>query len=248
MKTLLRALLRLFPEDVGGLYRTEMEETFLDGYRASPSPFRFALRELRSILRNGVAVRLGIWMGPRWQGVGPEGEPVGSTFRGRIPWSATAAFSGALDDLRMAVRRLLKSPGFLATSALTLGVGIGATVAMFSILQAALLRALPYPEPEELVLGRATFRGETNPWCSFPDFLSYKEGSQAFEAFAAVLPSLQRYTLTGSDAPERVGIQWVTADFFQALDVAPALGRVFFSEEGEFTGSRVVVFSYGLWR
>ena len=148
----------------------------------------------------------------------------------------------------MALRKLSKSLGFSTAAVLTLAVGIGATVAMFSILEAALLRSLPYPEPGELVLGRATFEGEVNMTCSFPDYVDHKEGSSAFEVMAAVLPPLQRYTLTGKDVPERVGAQWVTADFFDALGVAPAMGRSFIPEEGEPNSSDVVVISHGLWR
>jgi len=117
---------------------------------------------------------------------------------------------------------------------------------MFGILEAGLLRALPYPDPQELVLGRATFEGRMNMTCSFPDYLSHKDGSDAFEVMAAVF-SPQRYTLTGGEAPVRIGAHWVTANFFDALDVRPALGRTFLPEEGEPNGPDVVVISDGLW-
>jgi predicted permease len=151
------------------------------------------------------------------------------------------------DDLRLALRKLSKSRGFTAAAVLTLAVGIGATVAMFGILQAALLRSLPYPDPGELALGRATFQGQMNMTCSFPDYLSHEEGTDAFEVLAAVF-SPQRYTLTGGDVPVRVVAHWVTANFFGALEVAPALGRTFLPEEGEPNGPDVAVISYGLWQ
>jgi putative ABC transport system permease protein len=247
-RILVRALLRLFPEDVDGILRKDMEETFLDGYGASHSPLGFTLRELSSLLRNGIGERATRWITgisqPGSASTGPGGASPGSPRSSRAP----GILSILRDDARLAFRGLLRSWGFSLAAVLTLAVGIGATVAMFSILEVGLLRSLPYPEPEELVLGRATFRGEMNMTCSFPDYLSQKEGSDAFEVLAAVLPNLQRYTLTGGEDPERVGTQWVTAGFFQALGVPAAVGRTFTPEEGEPNAPDVVVISHGLWQ
>ncbi len=175
MRWALWALLRLFPDRVDGILRSEMEETFLDGLRASPTPVRFAVRELWSLVRNGA--------GERVEGLHP-----------------MSIFSTLRDDFRLALRKLSKNIAFSVTAVLTLTVGIAATVAMFSILEVALLRSQPFPEPDELVLGRATFSGQMNMTCSFPDYLSHKEESDAFEAMAAVLPNLQRWS-HGSTAP-----------------------------------------------
>ncbi len=229
MRWLVRTLLRLFPERTDGILRAEMEETFLDGLRASSSPTRFAVRELWSLIKNGTGERL---------------EDLGSM---RI-FHPMSIFSILRDDFRLAARKLTKNVAFSVTSVLTLTVGIAGTVAMFSILEVALLRSQPFPEPEELVLGRATFSGEMNMTCSFPDYVSHKEGSDAFEAMAAFLPSLARYTLTGKDVPERVGTQWVTAEFFQALDVRPSMGRTFVLADGEPNAPDVIVISSGLWQ
>lgn len=246
MRAMLRSLLRLFPEDVDGILRTEMEETFLDGYRASASPLRFALRELWSLLRNGVAERARSWVGGTREGRGARGVGGAPVPRGSGAGPPGEVLLTLRDDLRLALKTLFRSPGVAVASALTLAVGIGATVAMFGILEAALLRSLPYPDPEELVLGRATFQGEMNMTCSFPDYLSHKEGSDAFEVMAAVY-SPQRYTLTGGDAPVRVGVHWVTANFFDALGVRPSVGRTFIPGEGEPNGPNVAVISDGLW-
>ena len=247
MRTLLRLVLRLFPDDTNGILREDMEETFMDGYRRSPSPLRYAYGELWGLFRNGAAERVRGWSGRGLQETGGSTGPVGTspTGPGRSP--RDGVLSTLRDDLRLAFRKLSRSVGFTTAAVLTLALGIGATVAMFSILQAALLRSLPYPDSQELALGRATFDGRMNMTSSFPDYLSHKEGSEAFEVMAAVF-SPQRYTLTGQDTPVRVSAHWVTGNFFDALGVEPAMGRTFLPEEGEPAGADVVVISYGLWQ
>ena len=203
----------------------------MDGLRASPSPNRFAIRELWSLLRNGAGERM-------------------DQLRVQSPDTSGASYliSTFRDDFRLALRKLSKSVGFSTAVVLTLAVGIGATVAMFSILEVALLRSLPYPEPHELVLGRATFSGETNMTASFPDYLSHKEETEAFEVMAAVIPYTQMATLTDQGTPVRVSTWWVTTNFFEALEVAPVMGRAFVPEEGEANSPDVIVVSHGLWQ
>ncbi len=191
MRTLLKILLRIFPENVGGIHRSEMEETVLDGYRASSRPFQFALRELGNLAWNGTRERVHSWM-PAGSGVS-----MGPSTDRRLGLMSTL-----LDDLRLAFRKLSKKNlGFTSAAVVTLGVGIGATVAMFGVLNAALLRSLPYPDAQELILGRATFDGEMNMTCSFPDYLDHKEGSDAFEVMAATNFDPHPVTLTGQDQP-----------------------------------------------
>jgi putative ABC transport system permease protein len=247
MRTLLRALLRLFPDDVDGILREEMEETFMDGYRRSPAPLRYAYRELWSLFRNGAAERARSCSGRSEQEAGGSTRPVVASPNDPGRPRGDGILSTLRDDLRLAFRKLSRSLGFTTTAVLTLALGIGATVAMFSILQAALLRSLPYPDSQELALGRATFDGRVNMTCSFTDYLSHKEGSDAFEVMAAVLGP-QRYTLTGRDIPIRVSAHWVTGNLFDALGVEPAMGRTFLPEEGEPGGADVVVISQGLWQ
>jgi len=238
MKALLRLVLRLFPEDVSGIHRSEMEATFLDGYRASTSPFLFASKGLWSLALNGMRERV---KGGRSHGPGGRGP---STRSGE-----SLGFVGVFRyDVRLAFRKLSKSLGFTGAAILTLGVGIGATVAMFSILNAALLQSLPYPDAEELVLGRATFDGAMNSSCSYPDYLDHTEGSDAFEAVAATYFSPQPLTLTGQETPMRVGVYWVSSGFFDVLGVEPAMGRTFLPEEGEPDHPFVTVLSHGLWQ
>ncbi|KPK75134.1 MAG: hypothetical protein AMS25_18565, partial [Gemmatimonas sp. SM23_52] len=84
-------------------------------------------------------------------------------------------------DIRFAGRSLSKAPGFALVVVLILGIGIGANVAMFSIIDATMIRPLPYPEPERLVLGRATFGGRVNPYASAFDYWDYRDFSTSFE-------------------------------------------------------------------
>ena len=80
--------------------------------------------------------------------------------------------------VRFGIRTLARSPGFTLVAVITLALGIGATTAMFSVLDTALRQSLPFPEAERLVLGRATFSGNVNPWVSFPDYMDYRDQSE----------------------------------------------------------------------
>ena len=246
MRTLLRLVLRLFPEDVNGIHRAEMEETVLDGMRSAPSRPAFLLREIWNLFRNGAAERVRPGRGSRRRpGASPGNDP-GSSLPSP-PHGDRRPLGTLTDDVTLAFRKLRKAPGFALAIVLTLGVGIGATVSMFSILEAALLRSLPYPHAEELALGRATFGGYTNSTCSFPDYVDHKEGTDAFESMAAGY-SPQRYTLTGDGPPLRLSAYWVTDEFFRVLDVPQLLGRTFLPEDGEASSPFVTVISHRLWQ
>ncbi len=151
-------------------------------------------------------------------------------------------------DLRYTVRVMGKRPAFFATVVLTLAVGIGGTVATFSILDAALFRSLPYPEPDRLVLGRATFSGNVGLFASFPDYVDYRDGNDGFEDMAAFLPQIKHYPVTGSDSPEMAAASIVTPDFFQALGVEPQVGRTFHPGDAETGAGDEVVLSHGFWQ
>jgi predicted permease len=155
----------------------------------------------------------------------------------------------ALQDLRFAARMLLKRPGFTAVAVLTLALGIGANTAIFSVVNAVLLRPLPYREP-----GRLVELWETNPvkgWTDAPaapaNFYDWQEQNEAFEGMAGYRPSPGNFALMGTGEPERLrGIQ-VTGNLFSVLGVEAALGRTFFPEETWEGNSQVVVLSHKLW-
>ena len=148
-------------------------------------------------------------------------------------------------DLRFALRQLRRRPLFALAAAGALALGIGAATALFSVADAVLLRPLPYPEPERLVVIQLT-QGGREVSTSEPEFLDYRAETGIFEGLAAVDPGS---TLIRSDGrTERVRSAGVSRELFSALGVAPVLGRVFDASEDRPDGDRVVLLSYGLWR
>jgi putative ABC transport system permease protein len=151
-------------------------------------------------------------------------------------------------DLRFAARMLWKRPGFTAVAAGALALGIGANTAIFSVVNAVLLRPLPYPEPEQLVQ-----LWEARPRQNMPrievspnEFLAWAEQGQSFRQLAAA--DLVNFNLTGRGEPERLPTARVTAGYFPLFGVAPALGRHFLPEEDQPGRNNVVVLSHFLWQ
>lgn len=152
-------------------------------------------------------------------------------------------------DIRYGFRTLLKKPGFAAITVLTLALGIGINSAIFSVVNAVLLRPLPFAEADRLVYVEGLdFRDNTKGGSiSPPDFLDYREQTHSFERFAAFQPL--SFTLTGEGEPERVTSARVSAGFFETLGVQPvAGGRTFHADEEQDGRNGVVVVSYGLWQ
>src|SRR5215470_6499614 len=156
--------------------------------------------------------------------------------------------SGLLRDLRYGARMLLKKPGFTLTAVITLALGVGATTAIFTIVNAVLLRPLPYPEADRLVYVGQTYRGEFSG-SGEPKFLFWREQSQSFEAMACYSGyGGARGNLAGGDEAEYVRGLRVSEDFFRALGAYPALGRAFTRAEDMSGGARVAILSHGLWQ
>ncbi|MEJ7811034.1 MAG: ABC transporter permease [Gemmatimonadaceae bacterium] len=154
-------------------------------------------------------------------------------------------------DLRFALRTFGRRPGFAAVVILTLALGIGANTAIFSVVNAVLLRSLPFPDPDRLVMlwGMAT-DGDSSKvarWSSYLDFTDIRSQARSFEQMAALRAS--RVALTGgAQEPARLDGAEVTANLFRALGAAPALGRGFLPEDERPGATRVVVLSDALWR
>jgi putative ABC transport system permease protein len=152
-------------------------------------------------------------------------------------------------DLRYALRMAAKRPGFTATALATLAIGIGATSALFSVVNGILLRPLPFPDPEQLALlwSPDVRRGPASRGAlSYPDFLDHRQQTTSFEDLAAVRPV--GYTLVTPAGAERVEGARASAGFFEILRVTPALGRTFTRDEDRRGGPRVTILSYSLWR
>src|SRR5499426_650509 len=152
-----------------------------------------------------------------------------------------------LQDLRYGARMLLKNTGFTSIAVLTLGLGIGANSAIFSVLNAVLWQRLPYKDPERLVIVWETIpkTGLTENTLAPFNYYAWREQSLVFENLAAW--QIQLENLTGAGEPEQISGQGVSASFFPLLGVEPMLGRSFLLEEDRRGDQHVVMLSHGLW-
>jgi len=152
-----------------------------------------------------------------------------------------------LRDIRFAFRNLVKRPGFTAIVILVLGLGIGSTTAIFSIVDALLLRALPYPTADRLVLLREV-NAQGNPVrISAANFEDVLKQSRSFDELAFAAGSFSLVT-TGSVEPGRARMSYASASLFRAMGAAPIAGRSFLPEEEKWGGPVAVVVSYGYWQ
>ena len=151
-----------------------------------------------------------------------------------------------IQDLRLGLRMLVKSPGFTAIIVMTLALGIGANVALFSVVNGVLLNPLPFPQPDQLVTidqSKPNFDMGAVP---YPNFLDLQKDNKTFTAMA-----IHRgfgFSLVGAGEPERVAGRLVSAEMFSVLDVKPVLGRWFTPEEDRPGANAVVIISGNLWQ
>jgi len=151
-------------------------------------------------------------------------------------------------DVRFGVRTLIRRPGFAAVVVLTLGVGMGATTAMFSLIDSVLLKPLPFREPDRLTMvwgvsARLNLpRVEASPL----NYVDWQKQVQAFESLAAYVNAY--VNLTGGGTPERLQSAMVTPNLFQTLGVDPLIGRWFVTPDGSPGRTAVAILSYGLWQ
>jgi putative ABC transport system permease protein len=157
-------------------------------------------------------------------------------------------FNSLRQDLRYALRTLARNPGFACVSILALALGVGANSAIFTVVQSVLLRPLPFPQSERLIVVR-----ERNLKAGFPQFslspgnyVDYRDHNHTFSGFASF--NSQGVNLTGGAEPERLRGVRVTADFFDVLRVKPALGRPFTAQEGQLGSHHVAIIGHGLWQ
>ena len=150
--------------------------------------------------------------------------------------------SALIQDLHYALRQLRKSPGFTAVAVITLALGIGANTAIFSVVNAVLLRPLPYKDDGRLVVILNKGRNPVAP----ANFIDWRSQSQSFSQMGAA--EYWTPNLTGTDNPEKLWALHVTPDIFPMLGVQPLLGRMFLPEEQEAGKEHEVVLSYSLWQ
>jgi putative ABC transport system permease protein len=152
-----------------------------------------------------------------------------------------------LQDVRFALRLLVHRPGFAAVAILTLALGVGASTSIFSVVEAVLLRPLPFGEPNRLV--QLTIRGEDGQTYPLPDadFIAWREQNETFSS-VAVYDGGEALALTGEGNAERIIVRNVTDRFFATLDVAPLLGRTFRAGEDGPGVPKSVVLSQTFWQ
>jgi len=165
----------------------------------------------------------------------------------REVWSSVW-FEQLLQDIRLGLRRLRKSPGFTVLAVLTLGLGIGASTSIFSVVNAVLLGPLPYKDPSRLAMiwGTNARRGLDKTPVSPGDYFEWKQKNTAFQDIAASYDN--QVTLTGMGNPQFLFGYDFSANYFSILGAAPELGRTFTAEEDRPGAPKVVVLSDKLWR
>lgn len=149
-------------------------------------------------------------------------------------------------DLRYGIRVLGKTPAFSVVAIITLALGIGANTAIFSIVDAVLLRPLAMAQPDRVMLLQETWQGRGGGGFSPGNFFDLRQQSTAFSSISASINGA--YNLATEDAPERINGENVTAEYFKSFGVAPLLGRPFTQEEGSLGHNKVAVISERLWR
>ena len=150
-----------------------------------------------------------------------------------------------LQDLRYALRMLVKSPGFTAIAVLTLALGIGANTALFSVVNGVLLSPLPYPQPNQLVALYSRTPDFTHSSISYPNFLDWQRQNNSFTDLAAWRGD--SFNMTGAGEPERLRTTMASADFFSILGVQPVVGRTFTAQDDHAGAAPVVILSNAFW-
>ncbi|HEY3936369.1 MAG TPA: ABC transporter permease, partial [Bryobacteraceae bacterium] len=150
-----------------------------------------------------------------------------------------------IQDLKYAVRMLIKSPSFTAIAILTLALGIGANTALFSVVNGVLLRPLPYAQPDRLVILSEKSASFESSSISYPNFLDWQRTNTSFTSIAAYRSD--DFNITGSGEAERVRVGMISAGFFEILGVNPARGRFFHTDEDRLGAAPVALVSAGLW-
>jgi len=153
-----------------------------------------------------------------------------------------------MQDLRYAMRMLLKTPGFSIVAVATLALGIGANTAIFSVIDAVLIEPLPFKDPARLVVlweENARQPGRSNVVAP-ANYLRWQERATSFERMAAFTGT--RVNLTGTNAPLELAVHVVTSGFFDTLGISPMLGRTFTREEAAQRNAPIAVISHSLWK
>jgi putative ABC transport system permease protein len=198
-----------------------------------------AYRQLRAELHDGGLLTHGLRRVER--STNPEPIVLGTNRR-------TNMIADLWQDLRFGARMSLKRPGFTLIATLTLALGIGANTALFSIVNAVLLRPFAYQEPARLVIVQERGEGGGTGFSpSYPNFVDWRAQNTAFASIVAVRQN-ESFNFTGMGEPERLPGRLVSAEFLSTLGIKPLLGRDFLAEEDRAGATPTVILSYGFWQ
>src|SRR5207249_9937081 len=153
-----------------------------------------------------------------------------------------------MNDFRFAVRQLSKQPAFAAIAVITLALGIGANTAIFSIVNAVLLRPLPYPDPDRIMVLNESSGPEQDYSVALPDYFDWRNDNTVFEHLAATHKESRNLSGIPGRDPERVSCASVTRNLFNVVGMSAQIGRSFSEDEDKVGASPVVVISDRLWR
>lgn len=153
-----------------------------------------------------------------------------------------------LQDVRQALRAIRKARVFSLVMILILGMGIGVTTAMLSTVHTAFFRPLPFANPDRLVMGRATFDGNLNPFAAGADYYDYRDQVTALEDLGAIMPFAMQFVAAGDDRPDLIRGTVVSTNLFRTLGVAPNVGRGFIPADGAEGAADVVLISHEYWQ
>lgn len=228
MRLLVRFLLLMLPASFRRAFGAGMLATFDDQWRENASP-ALAWRTIIGLIRSAWLLRF-------------SGQPLQVPPSHGDNWIKTF-----WHDLRFAVRQLRKAPGFTIVAVLVLALGVGANTAVFSVVDAVLLRPLPYPEADRLVSVVETFTRNTADEITItPDFLDWRAQNHVFSAMAGFTDFTR--TLTGIEESLQLRTVKASADLLTILKVQPFLGRNFLRSEDQKGHDQVAILSYGLWQ
>ena len=246
-----RKLLRILPNDFRWRHGPEMEQVFIEAL--GDAVLRPRLLGTPRVWLSAIHDVFVIAVESRWPrsakatGVSPSDD-----CDVQRPTKGDPVIPSALSSLRYTLRSLLRTPGFASIAVLTIGLGIGTTTLVFSVVYNVLLRPLPYDEPDRLVNVWNDLIEERQflPAVHAADFRDYQRMSETFQEFAAGSGGGQvgvSGVLTGGGSPMHVDVSSITFNFFSLLGVDPMLGRHFTPEEEAFNGPKVAIMSHELW-
>lgn len=239
MSVLARLLLRLYPAAFRSQFGDEVEFLFRDGWRHAGRGIRGTAERVRlvlDLLRGAVS--------ERWDSMRPAPFPQSAlpTIKSRLTMRDLIA------EFRQAVRSLARTPGFTLAVILTLGLGIGANTAIFSVVDGVLLRPAPFEDMDRLTMVWETDRksGTLREPASIPDYFDFQERSKRYEQLAAFSPITVTATVESED-PARLPGLWVSHEFLPMVGIRPIIGAGFTAEQDRPDGPLVALISEALW-